>query len=95
MIKIIAQFFIKEEHLDEAINLGKELLIESKKEDGCINYEFYQDDEDKTHLIFIKEWEDDISLMQHFVTPHFKSFVIKIDKLKSKERIVESFNKII
>lgn len=95
MVKIIAQFFIKEDRLDEAISLGKELLIESKKEDRCLNFEFYQDEQNKTHLIFIEEWNSELDLMHHFVTPHFTNFVIKIDKLKSKERIIESFTKII
>lgn len=95
MTKIIAQFFIKDENLDEAIFLSKNLIIESKKEDGCLNFEFYQDEEDKTHLIFIEKWKSENDLMKHFVTPHFTSFVIKIDKLKSKDRIIQSFIKII
>ncbi|MEG1009392.1 MAG: putative quinol monooxygenase [Clostridia bacterium] len=95
MIKIIAQFFIKSKHIDEAILLGKNLSIETRKEYGCIGYEFYQNDEDKNHLVFTEKWESEYHLMQHLVTPHFTNFVIKIDKLKSKERIIESFNTII
>ncbi|WP_288550837.1 antibiotic biosynthesis monooxygenase, partial [uncultured Brachyspira sp.] len=42
MIKIVAKNYIKKDKKDDFLKLAKELIIESRKEDGCIAYDIYE-----------------------------------------------------
>ena len=95
MINIIAHFFLKEENLEKAFSAAKELADETRKEKGCNKYNFYQDASNKSHLIFMEEWETQADLDSHCETRHFKALVPRIEELREKDGFVEFFNKIV
>lgn len=54
MIKVIAEDFIKEEYLDLVKPLYAELVVKTKLEKDCIEYNLYIDQDDKTLLSSLK-----------------------------------------
>ena len=52
MIHILAQFSVKEDKVPEFIELCKELVKESRQEEGCISYNLQQNREKDNHLVF-------------------------------------------
>ena len=48
MIQTISKMSVKEDKVDEFIELFKEMIGPTKDEKGCIQYEMYQDEEDPT-----------------------------------------------
>lgn len=58
----------------------------TKKEEGCINYELYQDEQNSTILTMIEEWDNKQSLDMHFKSEHFTKIVPILGKLMSKKQ---------
>ncbi len=81
MITVVANRFVKEESVSEAMALYKQLVEATLAEDGCIRYELYQDEKDTTHFVMIEDWASKESLENHFQSPHFTSIVPKLEGL--------------
>lgn len=95
MVKVVAQNFVKEDKLDEAIKLYEELVALTRKETGCIKYEMYQDEKDSTILTMIEEWETREALDNHLNSEHFTRIVPMLGKLMSKDTYMNVYNKLI
>ncbi|MHC5227056.1 putative quinol monooxygenase [Enterococcus sp. LJL99] len=85
MLKLIAEDFIEPQHIPTVFPLYKELVEETRKEQGCISYELYHDLREEGHFIFIEEWVDKDALTEHTESAHFKRLVPLIDRYAKKE----------
>jgi quinol monooxygenase YgiN len=95
MIKIVAKNFIKEDKIDEVLEHMKELVSITVKEEGCIAYELYQDEKDKSILTMIEEWESKEALNKHISSEHFKRIVPIIGEFAEKAGETNLYKKII
>jgi quinol monooxygenase YgiN len=95
MIKVVAQFFFRNEEVEKALTLGKELVLETRKEAGCISYELCQNVKEDSQIAFIEEWENQAALDAHFQTPHFTDLVPKLLALTEQETVIAAFNKVV
>ena len=48
---------------------------ETRKENGCIEYRFYEDTEQPGKFVFVERWRDQDALSTHFASPHLGKFV--------------------
>ncbi len=80
MIKVVAKNRINADKLEIVLSLYEELVNATRKEEGCIAYELFQDVEDSSVLTMIEEWEDRASLDQHMKTEHFVRIVPMVGK---------------
>lgn len=85
MIKVIAEDFIKPEHIEKVLPLYKELVEKTKQEPLCIEYNLYRDQNNIGHFIFIEEWPNMDALETHCKTEHFRRLVPMIDSYQSAE----------
>jgi quinol monooxygenase YgiN len=95
MIKVVAQFFIKNEEVEKALSLARELVLETRKETGCVSYELCQSLKQDSHITFIEEWENQAVLDAHFQTPHFTDLVPKLLALTVQEAVITAFKKVV
>lgn len=95
MIKVVARNLIKEDKIEEAIERYKELVEMTRKEDGCIKYELYQDEKDNKIVSMIEEWEDRHALDNHLKSEHFTRIVPMLRQLMSKETDMNIYSKLI
>jgi len=86
MIKVIAHNFLKKENLAAALPLYEEMVAETRKEDGCIQYELYRDSADETHFVFDESWESQAHLDAHMKTAHFTTLIPQISALADASR---------
>lgn len=84
MLKVIAQDFIKPEHIDRVLPLYRELVEKTRQEPRCFSYELCVDQKDPGHFVFIEEWPDRAALDAHCQTEHFRRLVPQIDQYQSK-----------
>lgn len=75
MITIVAQNVFKDNSLEIVMPMLEELIEESRKEDGCIKYDLYQDTKNPSMLTFIEEWRDLEAIDAHNQTDHFTRIV--------------------
>ena len=94
MIKVIAKHFIREDKINEFLESANKLVEASLKEEGCINYELYQDINDSDVVTIIEEWKDKTELDKHMDSEHFKSIVPKLGELSRKEGDINIYKKL-
>jgi quinol monooxygenase YgiN len=80
MLKVIAQDFIKPEHIEDVMPLYRELVEKTKKEPLCVSYDLHINQKDPGHFVFIEEWPDRAALDAHCNTEPFKRLVPLIDQ---------------
>ena len=79
MIKIVVKQYIKQDQIDNFIELVRELVKKTRELDaGCIEYGLFQDLKNPQILTFIEEWESMEALDQHMAADHFKELVPKL-----------------
>jgi len=95
MIKVVAQFFIRNGEVEKALTLGRELVLETRKENGCISYELCQSLKNDGHIAFIEEWENQAALDTHFEAAHFMDLVPKLLELTEQDTVIAAFKKVV
>ncbi|EYE89616.1 antibiotic biosynthesis monooxygenase [Fervidicella metallireducens AeB] len=94
MLKVVAKNFADKSKIEEILKLYKELVELTRKEEGCIKYELFQDEKDSSILCMIEEWESRDALDKHLKSEHFSRIVPKIKKFMIKETELNVYNKL-
>lgn len=71
---IIALFQFKESSLMDALELLKKLVFETRKEDGCLQYDLIEDIENKGFFFIVELWESEEHQHQHNGSDHLMNF---------------------
>jgi len=75
MVILVAKNYLKKDRIEEFLKYTEELISETRKEDGCIEYLLVRDSEQENILSFVEKWESMDHLKAHFEAPHFKKVV--------------------
>jgi quinol monooxygenase YgiN len=94
-MKLISKRIIKEGKVEEVIKLYRELVEFSRKEEGCIVYELYQDEKNSSILTVIEDWQSKDALDKHTSSQHFIRLVPMISELTEKKLDMNIYNKLI
>jgi quinol monooxygenase YgiN len=78
MLKLVAKFIVKEDKIEEFKKYAEELVTETRKENGCISYQLFQDINDSKILTFIEEWENQKSIDNHNNSKHITGLLPKL-----------------
>lgn len=84
MLKLIAEDYIKLEHLETVKPLYRELVEKTQLETDCLAYNLFVDQKDPGHFIFIEEWPNELALEKHCNSEHFTRLVPLINSYQSK-----------
>ncbi|MFC4687082.1 MAG: antibiotic biosynthesis monooxygenase [Chryseobacterium sp. 36-9] len=87
-IYLSAIIHIKENSIMDAIELLKKLVIETRKEKGCVQYDLFEDNRNKGVFFIHENWETNEDLHHHQVSDHMMIFRENIAPL------LESANKV-
>lgn len=93
-IYLSAIIHIKENAMMDAIELLKKLVIETRKEKGCIQYELFEDHRNKGVFFIHETWASNDDLQQHQVSDHMIKFRENVSSLQEKQNIVYVGNKL-
>ena len=85
MLKVIAEDFIKPEHLDKVRPWYAELVEKTRLEPDCIAYDLYVDHKDPGHFIFVEQWPNQAALDAHCQSEHFRRLVPQINGCQARE----------
>ena len=80
MIVLVAKFTGKADKKSEILRRVGVVAPPSRKESGCLTYDFYEMPGGNEYLFF-EEWHDQAALDAHFQTPHFAEFVTALPEL--------------
>lgn len=80
-LTVVAKVVAKKDSVESVKNEMLKLIVPTRKEDGCIEYNLHQDNDDPAVFVFYETWESLACLENHMSTDHFKSFVSAIGSL--------------
>ncbi len=92
MIIVLAKAIPKDEDACEKIvEFAQDLIENTKKEEGNIDYNLYSNTADGT-LLFVEQWESKEILGSHLQTEHFLRFGANIQDLVAAELAIDVFD---
>lgn len=84
-MKVInASFFIKEDQRENFLSDTKELISETRKEEGCLAYNLYESLEERNAFIMVELWKDQAAINNHNQSFLLQSFFSKIADFSTK-----------
>lgn len=78
---LVVSVNVKPHRQGEFFDLLKDLVKSSKKDEGCLSYNIYQDIEKPSNYLFHEVWANKEALAAHQKSPHFKYFSAKKDSM--------------
>lgn len=94
MFIVTAKCILIEGKTEQFKAIVETLIKETRKENGCISYNLYQDIKNQNILTFFEKWKSKNSLDRHMETKHFKDIAPKLRKLQKEDSIVNIYNNI-
>ena len=92
MIIILAKAIPKDEDAcKKIVEFAQDLIENTKKEEGNIDYNLYSNTADGT-LLFVEQWESKEILGSHLQTEHFLRFGANIQDLVAAELAIDVFD---
>lgn len=65
----------------ELIEVARELVGASQKDEGCVSYDLYESATRSDVLLICETWSDAAALAAHEKTPHFTALVPRMQQL--------------
>lgn len=85
MLTVVGKITAKGEAIGKVRSQLMGLVGHSRKEDGCIHYSLYQDNDHPTVLVVYEKWESKNALDVHMSMAHFKECFAPIEGLYDVE----------
>ena len=93
-LNVVAIAETSPERAEELKKVCLDLIEPTRKEDGCISYDLYQDVTNPGKFTFIENWQSNEHLDAHLKTPHFVVAANSFGKIVTKELSVILLNKL-
>jgi len=87
-INLTAIIKSKAEHIEEVKRVLKDMVVQSKKETACLQYDLHQSTESPNIFVFHEIWEDEKGFALHNEQPYIMAFgEIANEKLQEQPTI--------
>lgn len=93
-VYLSAVIHIKENFIMDALEIMRKVVFETRKEEGCIQYDLIEDIRNKGVFFLHELWETNEHLQQHQVSEHLNDFRKNIAPFLEKPNIVYVGNKL-
>ncbi|MFK7943306.1 MAG: putative quinol monooxygenase [Paracoccaceae bacterium] len=89
MIIVTGTFELPEGGVDDAKRAMAAMVADTVKEDGCVEYQFWQSSASPTTFRVYEEWETDAHLAAHAQTAHMVTFRAALGEIGLISRAVK------
>lgn len=77
-LAVVAKIVAKKDLMASVKSELLKIIPPTRKEDGCISYNLFQDNDNPAVFFFFENWESAEHLEKHMNTAHFKELVAAI-----------------
>lgn len=95
MIKIVAKLPVLKDRVEEFKQTAKELVEQSRAEEGNVFYSLNVSKADPNLLVFIENWKDQDAIDVHNATAHFTTILPKLTEMCDGEVTIELFDEVV
>lgn len=74
-LTLIARVTAKPEHIDWMKAALEKLIVPTRAERGCVQYDLHQDNENPAHFMLIEQWQTRDLWQVHMENAHLKTFM--------------------
>ena len=92
MIAVVARIMVKEGRFDDYVKCAEKIVAETRKENGCIAYEFCQSVGEPQKCAMIEKWESRAALDAHMQTAHFKEFIASTESMNAAPSSIDIYD---
>ena len=89
MLIILAKGVGRPEKREEFIAAARALVAETRKEPGCIAYDFYESQTEPNTFVFNERWKSREAIDAHFQTPHIQKFMAVLPGCVAAPPVIE------
>ena len=94
-VHVTAIFHIRDDCIDRATAMFKELAIPTRAESGCVEYGFYQSLDDASLILATETWKDAEAFAAHLASAHLKNALDRVAAYLSAEPVIHQCKKIV
>ena len=88
MIKVVCKAKLKPDvKMEEYLKIAREVISETRKEEGCITYTLHEDINDPTIVTMLEEWVSEEALNLHNQSEHVLKLVPELRKRRESTEI--------
>lgn len=91
MIMVQSTFFLVDETKDDALALMRVMVQQSRRESGCVSYEYFAGITETNQVVLLQEWTDAESLQDHYQSAHMEEFLAKLGLYLESEVITRTY----
>lgn len=70
----------------------QKLVVETRKEEGCLQYDLHRGAEDAGAFLFYERWRDADAIEAHFKTPHIAAVFALIDEMADAPPVITRYD---
>lgn len=89
MLIILAKGVIRPDRRDAFIAAAREQIAETRKEAGCISYDFFESQTEPNTFVFNERWKSQEAIDFHFQTEHIKKFMGVLPSCVAEPPVIE------
>lgn len=89
MLIILAKGVIRPDRRDAFIAASREQIVETRKEEGCIAYDFYESQTAPNTFVFNERWRSKEAIDAHFQTEHIRKFMSVLPSCVAEPPVIE------
>lgn len=79
MIHLVAEIKAFPNHIEQVTQLLTDLLVPTREEEGCCQYELYLDQNIEGLFMFQEIWASQEALDKHLQSPHIAQFISTLE----------------
>jgi quinol monooxygenase YgiN len=91
MILVTATLNLKPGNQLALSKLVDTLIAQSRLDPGCFGYDLYAKPDQPEVFLLLEEWQDLVSLENHFQQPHFKEFGSEATQFLTSAPLIRQF----
>jgi (4S)-4-hydroxy-5-phosphonooxypentane-2,3-dione isomerase len=86
MVTYLVQIEVINEYIQEFINETKNNVLNSRKEDGVVAFNFYQQTDTENHFVLIETYKSTEDQLLHRETIHYQTWRNNVEKMMASPR---------
>ncbi|HBL10180.1 MAG TPA: antibiotic biosynthesis monooxygenase [Cyanobacteria bacterium UBA11162] len=94
-VRVVARIVALPEKVEELKAVLSGLIEPTRVEDGCIQYELYQNQADPTDFTFVEEWASSAALDAHLQSTHIQEAIQQLEGLVGAAPDIRRYDKVL
>lgn len=89
MLLILGKGVVRPDKRAEFIAAARAQIVETRKEPGCIAYDFFESQTEPNTFVFNERWKSKEAIHAHFQTAHIKTFMAALPDCLAEPPVIE------